>query len=179
MREDRSAGIIGPERHALRKTPTVHSRRCHFPLLIRISPSAFTLVEMVLAIGIACFAIIAVLGLFSVGAQSSRSSNDDTNLALMTRQAVAWIRTQSFTSMSASTGTLLYFDSMGQLVRNTAGDPATAPGASAIYSCTISPKASGVSLNLIYLQIRFQWPLSAPSPSRQQRVVISSLANEN
>ncbi len=152
-----------------------------FPKTKRITPFGFSLVEVAIAIGLISFSLIAIIGLFSIGLNNSRESADDTNLALMIRQANAWSRSESFASLSTTTN-VLFYDAMGGLIRNPDGTPASTAaiaGANAIYSCTIKPVASGVSSNLVYLQLLFEWPQPAQSPLRQQRVVITSRSNED
>lgn len=137
----------------------------------------FSLIEVVIAIGIVSFAMMAILGLFSVGLQSNRESAEDTTLALMSQQMNAWSRSQPFTNLTAS-NTVFFFNAGGELTRTANGDPATTAGIDSHYSCTISPQTNSVSTNLIYLQSRYEWPLSAPSTGRQQRVIVASRANE-
>lgn len=140
--------------------------------------SAFSLTEVVIAIGIISFVLMAIIGLFFMGLQTARESAEDTNLALMTQQINAWSRTQTFTNLTASNRTF-FFDAMGEWNRNPNGDPAATPPPNSHYACTVSASATSVSTNFTYLQYRFEWPLAAPISKRQQRVVIASRANEN
>ena len=48
--------------------------------------AAFSLVEIVLAIGIVSFALLGMMGLVSVSFQSERSSASDTDLAALSQQ---------------------------------------------------------------------------------------------
>ena len=48
---------------------------------------AFSLIEVVLALGIVSFALVAILGLLSVGLDSSRESIDDTAVTLLGQDA--------------------------------------------------------------------------------------------
>jgi len=139
---------------------------------------AFSLVEVVIALGLISFSLMAIMGLFSVGLQSSRESAEDTNLALMTQQVNAWSRSQAFTNL-AGTNHAFFFDATGEWNRDTNGAPALAARADSHYACTINSQTSPVSSNVIYLQYQFEWPLAAPVAKRQHRVVFASRANEN
>lgn len=58
--------------------------------------SAFALVEIVLALGVAAFALVAVMGLLSVAMGSSKDSTDDTVLVTMTNGLMSDLRRQYF-----------------------------------------------------------------------------------
>lgn len=87
--------------------------------------SAFSLVEVALAIGIVAFAMISLLGLFSVGFQSSQRSAESTILPLLAEQ----IKGEEAGTNATAVGTTrtTYF--------TLAGDPAT-PG-DFHYKCVI------------------------------------------
>src|SRR5271155_1091560 len=78
----------------------------------RRATAGFSLVEVVLAIGIIAFALVSIISLMSLGLQSSKSSTDDTNIALMTQSVISLLRTSSpvFTGtgiiLTTSTGTV-------------------------------------------------------------------------
>ncbi len=88
---------------------------------------AFSLIEVVLALGIVSFALVAILGLMSVGLDSSRDSIDDTAVALLGQDAYNRVRTdvaklynQSSSSSSATTSFTqsYYYDRDGRYVSN-------------------------------------------------------------
>ncbi len=145
--------------------------------------TAFSLVEVVLAIGIVSVAILVILGVLSVGLQSSREASEDTFLALSTQQLAAWSKSQTFSNLAvdslASSNSVFYFNAQGVLARTSDGAPATAPAADSHYLCTVKKNLSGISTNFLHLQYRFEWPLAAPAPSRQYRIVVASRANED
>lgn len=162
-------------------TSSVFVRRS-FPLPIGKKKNAFSLVEVLLAIGLVSFAAIAILSLFSVGLRSSRESSEDTVIALMTRQVHAWSRTQDFTQMTdspSSGATTFFFSSEGIMERTSDGASASGETSDSLYACMVFVRPSGVSTNLLHLQYRFEWPLSAPQETRQQRTIVASLANED
>jgi uncharacterized protein (TIGR02598 family) len=56
--------------------------------------SGFSLVEVVLAIGVIAFAIVAILGMFPVGLQTSHSSQDETRAAQIAQDILTSIASQ-------------------------------------------------------------------------------------
>ncbi len=71
---------------------------------------AFALVEIVIALGIAAFAITAILGLLSVGILSSKDSTEDTVIANMAGTVLNDMRTRSFTdfvTVTPATGEII------------------------------------------------------------------------
>jgi len=80
---------------------------------------AFTLVEIVLALGIVSFAIVGLIGLLTVSFDSGRASDEDTLIASMARQIVTELRAQPFdnlASQAGDSGPIYYFDHEAHLV---------------------------------------------------------------
>jgi len=141
----------------------------------------FSLVEIVLAMGIISFSIIAILGLLSVGLNSSRNALDESLLAAMSRQVVGSLRQQRFvnndvfTNLAAgTTATVCFFDANGvRLLRDGKDlDQANALAAKAAYQCTVtgasdterlgpSPAMQIVTPCLLDVTLTFQWPMEA------------------
>src|SRR5438876_1341934 len=101
--------------------------------------SAFSLVEVTLALGVAGFCFIAILGLLPVGVQTNQRAISQTAATGILSSVVADLRatpsaapssTQYGIALSASSTTTLYFDSQGQF--------ATAPGANSRYRLTVT-----------------------------------------
>jgi type II secretory pathway pseudopilin PulG len=67
--------------------------------------SAFAMVEIVLALGVAAFALVAILGLLSVGMGSSKESTNDTVLVTMANQLLSDLHRQYFVDRSLIGGT--------------------------------------------------------------------------
>ncbi len=61
---------------------------------------AFSLVEVVLALGIVSFAIVAILGLIPTGLQTSHSSQDETRAAQIAQSILATFAGQQFNSIT-------------------------------------------------------------------------------
>lgn len=66
----------------------------------RWQPHAFSLIEVVLAIGIVSFALFAILGLIPLGLQVGRSSIEDTRATHIAEQVFATLRKQDFGSVA-------------------------------------------------------------------------------
>ena len=57
--------------------------------------SAFSLAEVALSMGVISFALVAILGLLSVGINVSRDSGDDTRVAFIMQDVAARVRTET------------------------------------------------------------------------------------
>ena len=62
--------------------------------------SAFSLVEVVLALGVISFAIVAILGVIPTGLQTSHSSQDETRAAQMAQSIFATFSGQQFNAVT-------------------------------------------------------------------------------
>ncbi|MBC8002382.1 MAG: hypothetical protein H7X97_07315, partial [Opitutaceae bacterium] len=131
----------------------------------------FSLVEITLALGIAAFAITAIVGLLSITLQTSKSAMDDTLLAKMTGDLVNTLRKQDFSNIK-NASTNVFFDISGKRLNNldSAGliqamPVTTAISQGAIYECepvvtadtnTLNP--DGTTPNLWHITLKFHWP---------------------
>jgi len=61
-----------------------------------ISPSGFSLVEVMLAIGIVAFAVVGILTAFPVGIEAARDSRDENTAALVADDVFTRLRSQPF-----------------------------------------------------------------------------------
>lgn len=150
------------------------------------SRHGFTLVEVVMALGIFTFAVIALFGLMSVGLRSGKESASDLALGLMTQTASSVLQSQGFREVLTNTryGSSdltpdLYFNNDGDLTLDGAGKPATQPATADVYACAIQRCAPGsmATTNATLLRMVFSWPLSAPVTNRQTKSILTSLAN--
>src|SRR5438034_11731020 len=97
--------------------------------------TAFSLIEVTLALGIAAFCLIAVFGLIPVGVQTNRNATSQTAATNIMASLVADMRaTTSLTSaqygITFGTAKTLYFDSAGQFT--------TSLGANSRYRASIT-----------------------------------------
>lgn len=153
----------------------------------RGSEFAFSLVEVVIAIGLVSFALLALVGLLVTGLKSSRESGEDTSLAFCTETTQALLRAEGFAEVSTTTAYApgdstpdFFFDSSGNLQADSAGVPLDIQNADSLYGCIVTrsaPLQSQATTNLLVCQLKFTWPLAAPATNRQQRIVPASLAN--
>lgn len=117
----------------------------------KIRQLAFSLIEIVLAIGIISFSLLAMFGLVSVSLQSNRASASDTDLASMSRQVLATLRNLPFSSLPSATN--YYFGPDGSPTNS----------AAALYDCavTLTSDAAIPSGDFKTAQLQFTWPVTA------------------
>lgn len=132
----------------------------------RVPSSAFSLVEVVLALGICAFVLVALIGLFSSGLRAGRESEDQVQAANLASQIIA-LRMASPTNGPASaaipplTSTLLA--SSPYTTTNYVGfDGLTTNSASAAYrmTCKVATNAlTGSRVAQVYLALN--WPVQS------------------
>src|SRR4029450_3863236 len=113
------------------------------------SSAAFSLVEVTLALGIAAFCLIAVLGLVPVAALTNRNATSQTAATNIIASVIADMRaTTSSTSpqynITFGTAKALYFDGAGQ--------SATSLGANSRYRVRITFSSSPSGLSYAYVK---------------------------
>jgi hypothetical protein len=117
------------------------------------SSAAFSLVELTLALGIAAFCLIAVIGLVPVAALTNRNATSQTAATNVIASVIADMRaTTSSTSpqygITFGTAKTLYFDGAGQF--------ATSLGANSRYRVRITFPSSPSGLS--YADVKATWP---------------------
>lgn len=122
--------------------------------------AAFSLVEVILAIGIVSFCLLALLGAFASGLESSRESEKDTFLSEMASVVINdWLATGS------TAGTI------------TGDGQIEAQGGVYDYAVGAVPfedsEVKNVSANLRKVSITFRWPQGL-DPQKQQSLVFYS-----
>jgi uncharacterized protein (TIGR02598 family) len=78
--------------------------------------AGFSLVEVVLAVGIAGFVLVSIIGLLSVSLKSARESSTDTLVVGMASRTLSELRAKSFSDLNPSLAALtnrIYFDDLG------------------------------------------------------------------
>jgi len=128
--------------------------------------SAFSLVEVTLALGVAAFCLIAVFGLVPVGVQANRNATSQTAATNIIAAVVADLRatpTGNSTSLQfgITFGTCrnLYFDGAGQVVASAACDDTTPPPPTSRYRLSVLFPTSPSGLS--YADLRVTWPAAA------------------
>lgn len=141
----------------------------------------FSLVEITLALGVAAFALAAIVGLLSVTLKNSKSAMDDTLVAEMTTDLVNTFRKQAFNDISNATN--VYFDISGKRVNTldasgliVAMAQGTAITKGAVYECVPSviadtnTKSGDGTVNLWRIALSFQWPAGATNSANQKTI---------
>lgn len=140
---------------------------------------AFSLVEVVLAMGVISFAIVGMFGLISVGFSAAKKAAVDTNLSLINSQALAALRsdtnmTSAKLGVQASTPTNIYFDAAGKMQ--------AAQDASSLYQCQIASRAipngtfSPDVKQFTVLVMTVSFPVAAADARRTKEVLHATLA---
>ncbi len=132
------------------------------------APRAFSLIEIVLALAVISFALLAVFGLISVSLKADRESSSDTVMVGMRRSVMGDLRTGTYANLPELK--YYYFDSDG-LPCNPASALAPAQPASAYYECKVAladdknatEPAYDVSANLKNATLTFSWPVLSGS----------------
>jgi len=130
-------------------------------------PWAFSLVEVMIAVGIVAFVLSAILGLVTLAVQGTRKADTDARLAILAGRLSASYQGRSFAGALAevATNATTYFDFDGV--------PTNAAGA--YFRCdatNVTP--AGASANLALLQMRIRWPSPQWSSSN---IYVFSVAN--
>ncbi len=108
----------------------------------------FSLVEIVMALGLVSFCLVALLGLFSLGIKTSKQSAEETNLAAMSSEIITELRART-SSTTIALNQKYYFDNQGERT-NAIG---------AYYEChLITQTDTSFSANLIRGTLTFTWP---------------------
>jgi uncharacterized protein (TIGR02598 family) len=133
----------------------------------------FSLVEVVLALGVVSIAIVSLLGLLSISTGSSRLSDEDTVIAAIARQVDTELRNSPASPFSPSSGfksgDIWYFDNEGHRL--------TTDVVKAIYQCQInltadpgydSTDSSGnKTTNLYHVELVFSRASASKAPILQ------------
>lgn len=142
---------------------------------------AFSLVEVVLALGVVSFAIVAILGVLPLGLQTSHYAQDETRAAQIAQAVLTSIAAQASTQFSSvqlklddnSTTPIdlnggpdtktVFADNDGKLVAAQSG---------AVYAVTIATNNALTGFDPGYanqVTVTVAWPAAAPTPSRTKR----------
>ncbi len=123
--------------------------------------NAFSLVEVTLALGVAGFCFIAVLGLLPVGVQTNQRAISQTAATGILSSVVTDLRatpkaatTSTAYGIALSAPTTLYFDSQGQFQPGV-----TSPGANSRYRLVVTIPTNPAGLNAAtFAYLRVTWP---------------------
>jgi uncharacterized protein (TIGR02598 family) len=124
---------------------------------------AFSLVEIVIVLGVISFALIAVVGLFSFGLQTNRESSDQiqaanlVSLIMSTARAIPTNMPASFALPNLNQG------SVTNTVKIGLDGTTTNTAAYNLYYVAGTNAATGANLANVYLLV--WWPVAAPMPT--------------
>ena len=119
--------------------------------------SAFSLVEVTLALGVAAFCLIALFGLIPVSMQTNRNATSQTAATSIIAGVVADLRaTPTANSTSSQFG--ITFGNNATLYFDGAGQASTSPTANSRYQLNVT---WGGSSALRYADLKVTWPATA------------------
>ena len=120
--------------------------------------NAFSLIEVMLAIGIISFAFVSVMGLLVVALKNERQASDDTAMASMTQYISSTLRARSFTA-TTSAPTFFAFDIDGRcLVSSATPSPSLPTGT--FFTCSVTNLSVKTGTVRLY-GLPFIWPTPA------------------
>lgn len=104
-----------------------------------LSNRAFSLIEVVIAMGVTSFALLGMVALIPMGLSSARAAVDATTESQIVQYARNELELTDFTNLTVWSGTTTYFDNQGLPTTN--GDPAQ------IYAVTYAVTNLALSTN--------------------------------
>jgi len=146
-----------------------------------ISRPSFSLIEVVLALGVVAFAIVAILGMVPAGLSASHGAQDETRAAQIAQAILSSLASQSQTQFTnvqlalndksstsldltaAPTTTTVYADKDGKLASTPAG---------AIYAVAIMTDNAPVGFDPQYankVTVSVAWPATAAAANQAKR----------
>lgn len=137
--------------------------------------AGFSLVEVAIAMGIISFALVALLGLLSVGVRAGKDSHDDTMAAEISRVAFSeWKSGTNNFSMGDSTMTNYYTYDAKRL---------SGAGSSAYFECLILNTTHSINLpgltngaNVRRIRLELSWPVGAAASNRDRQIFETTVA---
>jgi len=133
--------------------------------------NSFTLVELVIAIGIIAFVLVSVLGLMTYTSQLSQQADTYSRLSNVSSQVIAQFSSQPYSVSTNIVGTngAFYFTYEG-LPTNSAG---------AYYQCNVANAnpASWALTSMMQIQLSIRWPMATSPHFANTNVIIMSALN--
>jgi uncharacterized protein (TIGR02598 family) len=120
----------------------------------RVHSAAFTLVEVVIAVGLVAFVLTAILGLVAIAINETKNADLKVRLTWITEQVTSEFQSQRFATALASVPTngsaIFYWDYSGTRLPNSNG---------AYFACRVSNVTpANFSTNMALLQVSIRWP---------------------
>ena len=142
-------------------------------------PAGFTLVEIVIALGVATFCLIAILGLLPVGVQTTRDATSETAANSVLASVIADLRvtppgstiSQQY-QITFGTPKTLYFDAAGQFT--------TAVGLTSKLRLDVTfPANEGFTHSPTYSYLKVSWPATAPAANASGSIQMFAAFDRN
>ena len=135
--------------------------------------AAFSLVEIVLALGVAGFCLVAIVGLMPVGVQTNRNANSQTAATNIMAAIVADLRT---TPAAATTSPqfAITFDTEKTLFFGASGQASTSLGPDSRYRLNITWSSAPIGLH--YAVLKVSWPASVDPATATPSGVVKTFA---
>jgi type II secretory pathway pseudopilin PulG len=135
--------------------------------------AAFSLVEVVLALGVAGFCLVAIVGLMPVGVQTNRNANSQTAATNIMAAIVADLRT---TPAAATTSPqfAITFDTEKTLFFDASGQALTSLGPDSRYRLNITWSSAPIGLH--YAVLKVSWPASVDPATATPSGVVKTFA---
>ena len=128
--------------------------------------AAFTLVEVVIAVGLVAFVLTAILGLVAIAANETKNADLKARLTWITEQVTSEYQSQRFAAALATVPTNRAWDYEGM--------PVVTTSPTAYFVCNVvnvTPTNGTYSTNIALLQVNTRWP--APQLTSTNVSVIS------
>jgi uncharacterized protein (TIGR02598 family) len=153
--------------------------------------AAFSLVEVTLALGIAAFCLIALVGIIPVGVQTNRNATSQTAATNIMAAVVADLRATPTTTNTSSqfgitlgTCRKLYFSSEGQAVASGACTQSIPVPPNSRYQLNVtfsqqSPTPTPPAVPTIYADLKVTWPAAATIANAAGSTELSAALGRN
>lgn len=127
--------------------------------------SGFTLVEVVVAVGIIAFALTAIIGLTGLAVQGTKDADLYGRLASINRRIAADFQGSAYLAVSGSfaavgANTTSYYDYYGTPLTDCYGNPISANKGNKYFQCTVTnaTPATGYPGTAKLLRVQIRWP---------------------
>lgn len=147
----------------------------------RVRAGAFSLVEIVLALGIMAFAIVGIMGLFPVALRSAQEAQRETHAALIARKIFSDLRSSpagdtfiaTNSNLLASQPRFSLSNASTTSVQYTAEGRPVGPGQDPIFLATVTVSPDTPSDGLARIEATVEAPASAPASSRSKYTFVT------
>lgn len=159
-------------------------------MLILSRKTAFSLIEIILALGVIAFAIVGIMGLFPVAMKSAQESQRETRATLIAQQIFSDLRTGTGTNRFVITGSsvnststislanqgasvVLSFDSAGAVLGTNSPSSFTNGVPNAAFLAQVSVSTNTGVPNLSQVQTTVEAPAAAASTNRSRYTFVT------